>query len=164
MTSSTVHHKPGRATVAAGLASSCAALCSIVSFFLVSIYASEAHAQVLEYKSNVFTNQGQGTVKEFEEKLKKVADTLRKIPDLKVYVGYHADPNGLWCVNFDTAEQGDVLQMAALFPKAKLTWLSKDLSDDEIRNAVKAGNVFFTWCDSDKRVKAVMGSAMPARK
>ena len=47
--------------------------------------------------------------------------------------------------------------MATVFPNAKLEWLSKDLSDEEIRQSVKAGNVFFTWCDSDARVNRVMG-------
>ena len=157
----TLHHKPGRPTLAAGLASSCAALCSIVSFFVVSTCATEAHAQIRQYKSNVFTNEGQGTVKEFAEKLAKAADTLRKVPNLKVYVGYHGDMNGLWCINFDKTEREDVLKIAQLFPNAELRWLTEDLSAAEIQAAVKAGNVFFTWCDSDARVKAVMGPAMP---
>ena len=90
MMTATLHHKLGRPTVAAGVASSWAALCSIVFFFVVSTCATEAHAQILQYKSNVFTNEGQGSVKEFETKLMKVAETLKRVPNLKVYVGYHA--------------------------------------------------------------------------
>lgn len=82
--------------------------------------------------------KGQGSVKDFQVKLALAEKALAPL-NLVVYVGYHADPNGQWCVDFDTQEKKDVTDMAKRFPKAQLEWLAKSstlLTDDEIKKGV----------------------------
>jgi hypothetical protein len=124
--------------------------------------SSAAEAQIQEYKGNVFTNKGQSTVKEFGAKLHKAAAAIGAVQGLDVYVGHHGDLNGKWCAAFDLHEKGDVLKMKDSFPHATLHWLEKEMTDHEVEAAVKKGNAFFTWCDSDHRVSEIMKAHMPA--
>lgn len=139
----------------------CAVLVPIIFGFIAFAAATEAKAQVKQYQNNVFTNQGQSDVKGFADKLAKAADALKSVTGLDVYVGYHADIDGQWCINFDSAEKGDVVNMAQSFPNANLIWLNAALPDSDIKKAVAKGNVLFTWCDSDTKVKSLMGKSMP---
>jgi hypothetical protein len=141
-----------------------AVLAAIVVAAAAFASATGAKAQIIEYKDHVFTNKGQSTVKEFAVKLAKAADALKAVDGLTVYVGHHGDTSGNWCADFDSHEKGDVTNMAALFPKAELKWLEKStaLTNDKIKEAVAKGKVFFTWCDSDTKVKGAAGDKMPA--
>ena len=119
--------------------------------------------RIIKYEGNVFTNDGQSTVKEFGVKLSAVKADLGLVPGLKVYYGYHGKNTGEWDRNFADWELKLGANMATAFKNAKLFEVSgpPGMSDPEIQNAVAKGNVLFTWCDSDTRVKKVMGKNMP---
>jgi hypothetical protein len=51
--------------------------------------------------------------------------------------------------------------MRLSFSDARLIRLDAEMSAHDLHNAVAAGRAFFTWCDSDTRVRAVMGGGMP---
>jgi hypothetical protein len=117
---------------------------------------------IIEYANRVFTNEGQGTVQEFGTKLALAEVAVQKAGNITVYVGYHADTDGRFVEEHDGDEAEAVQGMSARFPLATLHRLDVEMPDEDIRQAVDAGGVFFTWCDSDTRVKTIMGTTMPA--
>ena len=115
------------------------------------------------YKGDVFTHGGQTTVLGFGAEIMAAQTALKTPVSLTVYVGYHGKADGSWDRDFSAQEDADTNKIGFLFPNAKLVSVRKPgMSDDDIRQAVKAGNVFFTWCDSDAKVTKVMGAGMPA--
>ena len=129
---------------------------------------------IKRYKGNVFTNDGQSDVPGFAAKLaapgvaKALKEVLPKDKHLQVYVGYHGaagdttHAQGAFLKKFTDDEMKQVRAMATGFPDALLVECGVEVSDQEIKDAVARGNVFFTWCDSDARVKRVMAGSMPA--
>jgi len=119
---------------------------------------------IKQYVGNIFTHDGQSTVKGFAKELPPVKSALLSVsPTLTVIYGYHGDdPTGNWIRNFDDAEKKEAAKIAALFKNASLVLrVQPGMNNSEIQNAVAKGNVFFTWCDSDTRVKTAMGGKMP---
>ncbi|WP_028888891.1 hypothetical protein [Tenacibaculum ovolyticum] len=116
---------------------------------------------IIQYANNVFTHDGQSTVVEFGKEIntQPIKGEIEKVDHLKVYTGYHGTaPQGNWCRDFDSQEKLVTEQIAKLFPKAKLEWYIKPgMTDQEIRDAYNAGAAFFTWCDSNNKIKSVMG-------
>lgn len=111
-----------------------------------------------EYANNVFTHEGQSTVVEFGQEIMDSKAKIAAVQGLVVYAGYHGDTKGNWDHDFDEPEIETTMQIAAEFPNADVRLVKKPgLSEQQIRDAVARGNVFFTWCDSDAKVKAVMG-------
>jgi hypothetical protein len=117
---------------------------------------------IIQYANKVFTNAGQSTVADFEAKLVPAAGAIRAAGALEVYVGYHGDTSGNFDRLFSAAEMTGVRTMRLSFSDAQLIELNAEMSGAAIDAAVRAGRVFFTWCDSDTRVRAVMAGAMPA--
>jgi hypothetical protein len=117
---------------------------------------------IIQYANRVFTNDGQSTVAGFAAKLAAAAVAITAAGAIRVYVGYHGDLSGGFFQRFNAGEMAAVHGMAGLFPMATLYELAVEMTDLEIREAVNGGDVFFTWCDSDTRVRRVMGCAMPA--
>ena len=119
---------------------------------------------IYRYQGDVFTHVGQTTVVGFGAEIMGAQTALKKPISLAVYVGYHGDAHGTWDHDFDAQEDADTKNIGLLFPNANLIWVRKPgMTDDAIRNAVKAGNVFFTWCDADAKVTTVLGANMPPR-
>lgn len=118
---------------------------------------------VKQYVGNIFTHAGQSTVKGFAKELTPVASALGSVPKLEVIYGYHGDdPTGDWIRNFTPDERKIAEKIAAKFKNASLVLrVQPGMNSAEIQNAVAKGNVFFTWCDSDNRVKKAMGAKMP---
>ena len=118
---------------------------------------------IKQYVGNIFTHDGQCTVKGFALELPLVKSALRSVsPTLTVIYGYHGTGTGNWDRNFTYAERTDAANIAKLFKNASLDLrVQPGMNDSEIQNAVAKGNVFFTWCDSDTRVKTAMGGKMP---
>jgi hypothetical protein len=109
-------------------------------------------------KNNVITHEGQSTVKEFGEEIIAKKQAIAKIPNLKVYTGYHGDDQGDWSRDFDQVEKGVVESIKEKhFPNATLVWCKeeKGFSDEQIRVALAEGSVFFTWCDSHAKVTSL---------
>ncbi|MEW6982677.1 hypothetical protein AAD001_08500 [Colwelliaceae bacterium 6471] len=110
-----------------------------------------------EYDNNVFTHEGQCTVDEFRKEIFASKEMIAAVQGLVVYAGYHGDTKGNWDHDFDETEIEKTMQSAAEFPNADVRLIKEPgLSEQQIRDAVARGNVFFTWCDSDAKVKAVM--------
>jgi hypothetical protein len=116
---------------------------------------------IIQYANYVFTNDGQSDVPGFEAKLIPAAGAIRAAGILDVYVGYHGDGTGRFDRRFAGWEMTAVRFMRLSFSDARLIRLDAEMSSFDIHNAVNAGRVFFTWCDSDTRVRAVMGGGMP---
>jgi hypothetical protein len=116
---------------------------------------------IIQYDNYVFTNDGQSSVAEFEAKLIPAASAIRAAGALTVIVGYHGDQSGVFAARFSPMEMQAVRWMRLSFSDATLRVLDADMSGGDIDNAVRAGRVFFTWCDSDTRVRNVMGGGMP---
>ena len=118
---------------------------------------------IKQYVGNIFTHDGQCSVKDFALELPPVASALLSVsPTLTVIYGYHGTFTGNWDHNFTIPERKEAVKIAALFKNASLVLrVQPGMNDSEIQNAVAKGNVFFTWCDSDKRVKTAMGGKMP---
>lgn len=113
---------------------------------------------IKKYNKNVFTHDGQSTVNEFGQEIIKSKDELIAVKNLIVYAGYHGDTDGEWDHDFDASEVAATKKIGELFPNATIKWIKDSgLSNNEIKNAFNNGNVFFTWCDSDTKVKKVMG-------
>ena len=109
------------------------------------------------YDNNVITHEGQTTVDDFGLEIMAKQDDISAVKDLVVYAGYHGDQAGDWDHDFTSEELVATNNIASAFPNAQLCLVSKPgLSDLEIKKAVAKGNVFFTWCDSDAKIKAVM--------
>src|SRR5215475_7373485 len=112
---------------------------------------------IRQYQNNVFTNQGDCTVEEFDDKLAKAEDDLNLIEGLVVYVGFHGDGNGNWGKGFNGAEKRLVVGMTAGYKhRPKLEWLEALLTDEQIVAVVRKGKVLFSWCNSDTKVPSVM--------
>lgn len=113
---------------------------------------------IIKYANNVFTHEGQSTVKDFGDEIMKAKDKLLAAkPELKVYAGYHGDLNGEFHHEFTDDEWKLTEQIAKAFSNVKLIRVKHPgMTEDDIKSAVKAGNVFFTWCDSDKKVYELM--------
>lgn len=110
------------------------------------------------YDNNIFTHEGQTSVEGFGQEIMAMKVDIASVKDLVVYAGYHGDDDGNWHHDFNSEELATTNDIAVAFPNAQLSLVFKPgLSNDEIRAAVKKGNVFFTWCDSDAKIKAVMG-------
>jgi len=113
---------------------------------------------IREYAKNVFTHEGQSTVEDFGKEIMKMASKIGAVTGLTVYVGYHGDQFGNWHHDFDKSEDAEAQKIGDNFPNAKLVWCRKPgLDDIAIKDAFNKGNVFFTWCDSDAKIKSVMG-------
>ncbi|MGL1957295.1 MAG: hypothetical protein OCD00_08265 [Colwellia sp.] len=111
-----------------------------------------------KYENNVFTHGGQTSVAGFGEEIMAMQADIAAVEGLVVYAGYHGDLVGDWDHDFTSAELVTTDGIATAFPNIQLVLVQNPgLSDDEIRVAVEKGNVFFTWCDSDAKIKAVMG-------
>ncbi|MDW7662473.1 hypothetical protein [Halomonas sp.] len=137
-----------------------AALLASLSAAIVS--QAEANGNIAQYENNIFTNKGQSTVEEFSNKLMPASRALKAVEKLTVYVGYHGDITGDWCRDFNSSEKRDVIDLANNFPDAEIVWIDGgNMDESDIKKAVRQGSAFFTWCDSDARVKKVMGSDMP---
>lgn len=75
------------------------------------------------------------------------------VPDLVVIAGYHGDSSGNFSGAFTTKERQEVDDLAKNFSNVKtLLKPSAGLDDDAMRKWIKAENIFFTWCYSDKRI------------
>ena len=117
---------------------------------------------IIHYQGDVFTHEGQTSVHEFGIEILAARAALAKPISLTVYVGYHGNKNGAWFKNFDATEDAETASIGNVFPNAKLVQVrGPGMSATAIQDAVKAGKVFFTWCDSDTRVNAVMEGDMP---
>ncbi|OEE67327.1 hypothetical protein A1OO_16370 [Enterovibrio norvegicus FF-33] len=113
------------------------------------------------YRNNIITHEGQSTVDDFITEIQAKFDEINEVENLTVYSGYHGDENGDWFIDFDDQEVADTKKLATNFKKASVFFISKKastlLSDEDIKSACKKGNVFFTWCDSDTKIKSIMG-------
>jgi hypothetical protein len=111
------------------------------------------------HENNIITHGGQTTVEGFGKEIKEKFAEISAVKGLVVYAGYHgADNDGNWIRNFDAPELARTREIAEAFPNAQLILVSEPgLSDEAIRAAVEKGNAFFTWCDSENKVSAVMG-------
>ena len=106
----------------------------------------------------VFTHDGQSTVEDFGQEILAKKDDISAVSDLTVYVGYHGDDKGEFHHDFDKDDDEQTEVIAKIFGNATLEWVrDPGMTDDEIKAAVKSGNVFFTWCDSDSKIKSVFG-------
>lgn len=113
---------------------------------------------IYRYENNVFTHEGQTSVDGFGEEIIAKKAEIASVEDLVVYAGYHGDEAGNWHHDFTSEELVTTNGIAKAFPNIQLVLVQNPgLSDDEIKAAVEKGNVFFTWCDSDAKIKAVMG-------
>lgn len=109
------------------------------------------------YVNNIFTHDGQSTVKEFGAEIMKDQAIIASVPQLMVIAGYHGDMQGNWDHDFDADEMADTQKIAEKFGNAKIEWVKgPGMTDEEIKLAFGRGNVFFTWCDSDKKIRSVM--------
>lgn len=122
--------------------------------------------RIYEYGINkVITKTGQNTVDEVIDHLRadaKLLETLQNLSYRKwsVIVGYHGDQNGDWDRSFSVDEMKNARLMGQLFPNVALRevdGLGRGLSDIEITQYAREGNVFFTWCDCDIKVAHVLG-------
>jgi len=112
---------------------------------------------IIEYPNHVFTHAGQTDVTGFGKEILADKAKIEAVKGLIVYVGYHGDVNGNWDHDFDADDDEQTITMGKLFPNAKLIWVKgHGVSDDDIKAAFKKGSVFFTWCDSDAKIKTVM--------
>lgn len=110
------------------------------------------------YANNIFTHDGQSTVQEFGTEIMKNHKMIASVPKLIVIAGYHGNTQGDWDHDFDSEELAETQKFAKEFDNAKIEWVKgKGMSDAEIKLAFDRGNVFFTWCDSDRKIKSVMG-------
>ena len=117
-----------------------------------------------KYTGDIFTHGGQTSVSGFGNEIAAKFSDLRKVNKLVVYAGYHGNTSGYWCRDFNHLEVMKTMGIKRQFPHAILRLVKKPgMTDLEIRNAVQRGRVFFTWCDSDNKVKAVMGTSMPTQ-
>lgn len=125
--------------------------------------------RIYEYGINkVITKTGQGDVGGFMDDLLADAELLKILQSIHyrkwtVVVGYHGDENGNWDRAFDEDEMKNARLMGQRFNNVALHethTMTKGLSDLEITNFAKDGNVFFTWCDANRRVKALLGHKM----
>lgn len=113
---------------------------------------------IKEYENNVLTHIGQTSVDGFGEEIMDMKATIAAVQNLIVYAGYHGDVYGNWDHDFTESELATTKNIATAFPNAQLILTSNPgLSDEAIKAAVLRGNVFFTWCDSDAKIKTVMG-------
>lgn len=117
-----------------------------------------------KYTGEIFTHGGQTTVDGFGIEIATNFGELLKVSKLVVYAGYHGNTSGDWCRDFTHSEVMKTMRIKRHFAHAILRLVKKPgMTDLEIRNAVERGRVFFTWCDSDNKVKAVMGASMPTQ-
>lgn len=117
---------------------------------------------IIQYEGNVFTHGGQTTVKDFGDEVKAASEDLKKVPKpLNVYFGYHGTkPDGEWFKDFDIDEMNMARGIAQMFANVTPKEVTKrGMTDKEITDAVENGKVFFTWCDSNNRVKKAMKTA-----
>ncbi len=122
--------------------------------------------KIVQYQGNIFTHDGQCPGPD-QFPFKPVISALKAVkPKLTVIYGYHGDKSGNWIRNFTINERKRVVEIIKeqKFTNAELELrVQPGLCDMEIRNEVARRNVLFTWCDSDKRVKKVMGGKMPKK-
>lgn len=112
---------------------------------------------IYKYKNNVFTHGGQTSVDGFGIEIMQNKNDIAAVNDLVVYAGYHGDSNGEWVQDFNKEEIAKTQEIANQFSNVELILkFGSGLSEEEIKAAVNNGNVFFTWCDSDRKVKNVM--------
>lgn len=114
---------------------------------------------IKQYANNVFTHEGQSTVVDFGQEIntQPIKGIIEKVNNLKVYTGYHGTTKGDWDHDFNEQENFNTKQLANIFPNATLIWYTKPgMTDEEIRKAYNTGSAFFTWCDSDKKIRKVM--------
>ena len=118
--------------------------------------------KMYQWTTTVFTNDGQTDVKGFGPKLARAAGHIRMAGRVDVYVGYHGKVTGEWDRNFTDVEWGlvEMMKTALKFTEATLIDIrlrdGGGMSDKDIVDAAKAGNCFFTWCDSDKKVPGIL--------
>jgi hypothetical protein len=119
---------------------------------------------IAQYANNVFTHGGQSDVEGFGREVLQPGPrkALDAVTNLTVYIGYHGTRTGHYSHDFSSPDMTQAQKIGLVFTKATLvTRNTCGLTDLEITRAADRGNVFFTWCDSDTRVKDVMGKNMP---
>jgi len=110
------------------------------------------------YANNIFTHDGQSDVKGFAAEILENQAKIAAVPELIVIAGYHGDTQGDWDHDFDAADIADTKIIAERFRNAKIEWVKGfGMTDEAIKIAFGRGNVFFTWCDSDTKIRSVMG-------
>jgi hypothetical protein len=112
------------------------------------------------YGHTILTNDGQSDVWGFAGKLRRAKAFIQGIEDLDVYVGYHGDGQGEFSHAFNRQELLAVAGMAEDFPKAHLNVVATGMRNYAILAAAMNGDVLFTWCDSDTKIKAVLGDKL----
>lgn len=124
--------------------------------------SQEMPGKIIRYAGQVYTNEGQGTVLEFAAKLTPFATELKSIPGLIVYVGVHGTNTGSFDHNFDDNEINAAKGFLSQYKYCSPIWLRDRIAtDNEIIRSLRLGRVLYTWCDSDSKVRGVMGDGMP---
>jgi hypothetical protein len=110
------------------------------------------------YANNIFTHDGQSTVQEFGKEIMDSYKMIAAVPDLIVIAGYHGNTQGDWDHDFNAEDITETQEIAKKFGNAKVEWIEgHGMTEVDIKLAFERGNVFFTWCDSDKKIRSVMG-------
>lgn len=135
------------------------------------------------YRETIFTKKGGKGVAEFGADLQQAGKDIRKaakIADvygkkLVVYTGYHGSPGpsmefgikaspGRFLREFDKAEKAGVkAYVEKMFTgvNIELRLIDVELTEQEIRNAIRNDFVFFAWCYSDALVGPMINQEKP---
>ncbi|MBI0331599.1 hypothetical protein I6G79_32135 [Burkholderia plantarii] len=109
--------------------------------------------QIMSYPNSVFTNDGQSDVDGFAKKLALVASQIKAAGEITVYYGFHGDSGGNFSHSFTPDELKKSLGIAAAFPNATMVQVSDPTAINYAEHN-QTGHALFTWCDSDKYIKA----------
>lgn len=110
------------------------------------------------YANNIFTHDGQSTVQEFGTEIMDDHAIISAVPELIVIAGYHGNTQGEWDHDFNVDEMAHTKKVSDGFRNATIEWVKgTGMTDEAIKSAFGRGNVFFTWCDSDIKIRRVMG-------
>ncbi|MCH9299886.1 MULTISPECIES: hypothetical protein [Pantoea] len=110
--------------------------------------------EIIKYEHGVFTNDGQSTVEDFANKLKKVADDIKQAGAITVYYGFHGDENGDLLKVFSDKELEQSLNISKEFPDVKMVKvLAPDDKNIDYKKHNIEGKALFTWCDSEKYIR-----------
>ena len=130
------------------------------------------------YPRRIITNNSKSPTAVVAMQIRAAQQTLLAIPDLIVVTGYHGDAVGNLDVPFNIVDMSLMFDFATTFPNAYLmifnaefdptgvppnlahrTEVSNDpfCGQNHIFDYFQRGCVFFTWCNSDTRVRAVLG-------